>query len=160
MTVELLKDTILKLTHAKKLQEFYEGSITYELGTISAGIREKYMEMVKIYKENANVSHFRIDSSSDTVTNSLHQLAIVQGNYMEIKQEYQMFTAIVEAYERKALEQQKRLNKKSGRSRLRMQIGRTAGYSNIRALTEKKSARRYKDIWEEDWKKKHDIKKN
>ncbi|CAG9577655.1 unnamed protein product [Danaus chrysippus] len=59
LTAELVQDGTYKLKHAEKIREMHKHSITYELGTVAAGIQERFYLMLKLYRKYANMEAYK-----------------------------------------------------------------------------------------------------
>ncbi|XP_047543120.1 uncharacterized protein LOC125075423 [Vanessa atalanta] len=97
MTSELLMDAMSKLRHAEKVKDMHSHSITFELGSIAAGIQERFQRMLKIYKKYANLPDFeRATYKASEIQNAFH---VMQGDYNEIRLEKALFYDIVRKHE-------------------------------------------------------------
>ncbi|XP_045456052.1 uncharacterized protein LOC123665862 [Melitaea cinxia] len=97
MTAELVKDATYKLRHAEKIKDMHSHSITYELGTIAAGIQERFQRMLKLYKKYANLKDF--EKATYTVPEIMNAYHLMQGDYNEIRLEKSLFHDIVKKHE-------------------------------------------------------------
>ncbi|XP_026489239.2 uncharacterized protein LOC113395791 [Vanessa tameamea] len=97
MTSELLMDAMSKLRHAEKVRDMHRHSITFELGSIAAGIQERFQRMLKIYKKYANLPDFeQATYTASEIQNAFH---VMQGDYNEIRLEKALFYDIVRKHE-------------------------------------------------------------
>ncbi|XP_021205122.1 uncharacterized protein LOC110385619 [Bombyx mori] len=97
MTAELIRDADLKVRHADKIQSQYKNSVTYELGTIAAGIQDKYRHMLEIYRIYSNVTlHMAVNF---TIYDSLNAYHVLQSDYNEIKVEQNLFYEVLAKHE-------------------------------------------------------------
>ncbi|XP_045508890.1 uncharacterized protein LOC123704555 [Colias croceus] len=96
MTIELIRDTTYKLKHAERIQDEHKHSIGYELGTIAAGILERFLYMLKLYRYYAQIKHLQEDNV--LVEDYMIALHNCQGAYHEIQLEKEMFFQILQAH--------------------------------------------------------------
>ncbi|OWR46963.1 uncharacterized protein LOC116778490 [Danaus plexippus] len=97
LTAELIQDTTYKLKHAEKIREMHKHSITYELGTIAAGIQERFYRMLKFYRKYANMHSFI--TRSYQIEHNLRAIQILEGDYNEIRTEKGIYAEIKARYE-------------------------------------------------------------
>ncbi|CAK1553255.1 unnamed protein product [Leptosia nina] len=97
MTAEIVKDAHLKLKHADKIQQEHKGSIGYELGTIAAGILERFLFMLKIYRRLSNMED--IKKKKEPVGQFTDALQAMLGTYNEIIMEKAMFFDTLKRFE-------------------------------------------------------------
>ncbi|XP_050360367.1 uncharacterized protein LOC126780138 isoform X2 [Nymphalis io] len=86
-----------KLRHADKIREMHSHSITFELGSIAAGIQERFQRMLNIYKKYANIPDF--ERATYKITELLNAFHVMQGDYNEIRLEKAIFYDIVRKHE-------------------------------------------------------------
>ncbi|XP_046975967.1 uncharacterized protein LOC124542078 [Vanessa cardui] len=97
MTSELIMDALSKLRHAEKIKDMHSHSITFELGSIAAGIQERFQRMLKIYKKHGNLPDF--EKATYTTRQLQHAFHVMQGDYNEIRLERAIFYDIVRKHE-------------------------------------------------------------
>ncbi|CAF4942511.1 unnamed protein product [Pieris macdunnoughi] len=97
MTALIVKDTKYKLNQARNIQDEHRHSIGYDLGTIAAGILERFLLMLKLYRKYSSIPDLKEKKYS--IEEMMNILAVIQGAYNEIILEKSMFFQTLKAYE-------------------------------------------------------------
>ncbi|XP_052748160.1 uncharacterized protein LOC116412807 [Galleria mellonella] len=147
MITDILKDIILKLRQADKIQQRYKRYVTFKLGLVAAGIMETYISMLELYKKYTEPK--LVTDQSVNVERFFTAYHIIKTDYNEIRHEYIMFYEILENH----LKQQEA--KAKTKSLLNLYKKKQAQRSDILNVTspgaeEFKRSLRYKK-WAEKW---------
>ncbi|XP_034838812.2 uncharacterized protein [Maniola hyperantus] len=97
MTEELFKDIKYKLKHAEKIKNSRGVTISFELGSVAAGIQERFYRMLNIYRKYANMRDFKTERWQ--VSELMNAYHIIQGDYNEIRHEKSLYDDIVQRHE-------------------------------------------------------------
>ncbi|CAH2987891.1 unnamed protein product [Chilo suppressalis] len=127
MTYYLCKDATIKLWHADRVQQRYLGTLSYELGVITASIQDIFRRMLNTYRKYSNLTNFRFGQYyAEEIISAYH---IVKGDFNALKMQRTMFMDVLNAhYERMKMPPTTR----SRGRRIRGPRGRRAGHPSLR----------------------------